>query len=108
MVDVTRKLLMRGRHIRIKLVHAVTRAGFKDEYYLILVSILVGLATGYFAHLFYRLIEWAGEAAFGEHGVGGLYDGRTWMLVLLLTLVRLHGLPWGLLLPISAARLLKN
>ncbi len=56
-----------------------------DETFLILVSILIGTATGMFAHLFFYLIELARHAAYGNGEHAGLFDGRIWMLVVLPT-----------------------
>lgn len=74
-----------GARLRIALTKFFARAGFKEEYFLVLVSILIGTATGLFAELFYSLIEGARHVAFGEDGGGGLFAGRAWMLVLLPT-----------------------
>ena len=52
--------------------------GYKEEYFLVALAIVIGCATGVGAHLFYRLIELATGLAYGE---GGLYDGRAIMLV---------------------------
>ncbi len=65
------------------------RSGLKEEYFLILLSILIGATTGIFAHLFFRLIEYARAVAFGNgsahdpFGPLGLYGHRWWMLVVL-------------------------
>ncbi len=65
------------------------RSGLKEEYFLILVSILVGAATGVGAHLFFELIEYAQEVAYGngsghgQFGPHGLHGQRWWMLVVL-------------------------
>lgn len=66
-----------------RLVRAIKKIGFKDEYFLILVSILIGAATGVFAHIFYALIELARNTAYGHEGQGGLFGGRAWMLIVL-------------------------
>ncbi|MCP4591662.1 MAG: chloride channel protein, partial [bacterium] len=55
-------------------------AGFKEEYFLVALSIVIGCATGAGAFLFYRLIEWATHQAYGD---GGLFRGRAYMLVVL-------------------------
>lgn len=72
--------------IRIRLLRAITRIGLKDEYFLVLVSILIGGATGVFAHLFFGLIEWVHNQSYGHDGAGGFYAGRAWMIVVLPTL----------------------
>jgi len=67
----------------------IKRIGLKEEYFLVLVSILIGASTSFFADLFFRLIEYAHEAAYGYghaediFGPQGLYDHRSWMLVVL-------------------------
>ena len=84
MSDSPKKPSITGQHLRVKLLHAVSRFGFKGEYFLILLSIVIGAATGVFAHLFYYLIEYATHLAYGSEEAGtGLYGGRLWMLVLL-------------------------
>ena len=75
----------RGARLRFNILHRLTSSGFKDEYLLILLSLLVGGATGVFAHFFYSLIESASELAYGHEAAGGLFGGRLWMLVLLPT-----------------------
>lgn len=72
-----------GLHLRLRIVRLINRFGAKEEYFLILVSILIGAATGIFAHLFYNLIEYAKHLTYGPSGHGGLFGGRVWMLVLL-------------------------
>ena len=76
---------VRIQQFRIRLRRAISKIGFKDEYFLILVSILIGATTGIFAHAFYWLIERAREMAYGHADHGGLYGGRPWMLILLPT-----------------------
>ena len=69
-----------------RLVRWTSKIGFKDEYFLILLSIVIGAATGVFANVFYRVIEYAGEFVYGNGADGshaGLYRGRVWMLVVL-------------------------
>ena len=77
------RLAVRGQRLRNRLIRAVGKAGFRDEYFLILVSILIGATTGIFAHIFFSLIEHFREFAFGEDNRGGLYAAGPWMLVLL-------------------------
>jgi CIC family chloride channel protein len=81
-----------GRHrsssllrARIRFREVVTRIGLGDEMFLVLVSIVIGAATGIFAHLFFTLIEIAREFAYGAGEDGGLFAGRSWMLIVLPT-----------------------
>lgn len=71
-------MLLRGQRLR----RAIDRVGLRDEYFLVLLSILIGIATGASADLFFRLIESVRHLAYGEHG---LYAGRGWMLIVLPT-----------------------
>ena len=80
-----KRLAVRGQRLRHRIFRAITKIGFKEEYFLILVSILVGAATGVFAHLFFGLIEYARELAYGDGEHGGVYSGRVWMLIVLPT-----------------------
>jgi len=80
-----RRLAIRGQRLRIRLQGAFTKIGVGDEPFLILVSILIGTATGIFAHLFYQLIEFARHTAYGQGEHVGLFAGRPWMLVVLPT-----------------------
>jgi CIC family chloride channel protein len=67
--------------IRIWIVNLLARAGFKEEYFLILLALLIGTATGFGAHLFFSTMEWVTHRAYNpEHG---LYGGRWYMLLLL-------------------------
>ncbi|MBU0718085.1 MAG: chloride channel protein, partial [Planctomycetes bacterium] len=81
----TEQLAVQGQRLRNLLVRATMWAGFKQEYVLIVVAILIGAATGLFAHIFYWLIETARELAFGGGDHEGLYAGRAWMLIVLPT-----------------------
>jgi len=74
---------LRSQRWRIRLLRAIQRIGLEGEYFLILVSIVIGAATGLFAHLFYNLIEYARELAYGFGDHPGLYGGHVWMLVIL-------------------------
>ncbi len=74
-----------GQRVRVRLLGTLERLGLKDEYFLVLVSILIGVTTGVFADLFFRLIEFARELAFGVSDHGGLFAGRAWMLIVLPT-----------------------
>ncbi|MGB2987611.1 MAG: chloride channel protein [Phycisphaerae bacterium] len=81
-----RRFAVRSQRLRIRLRQAITSIGLRDEYFLILISILIGAATGIFAHLFFYLIEIARDFAYGHGEHGGLFAGRAWMLVVLPTL----------------------
>ena len=72
-----------GRQLQAGLVQASAKGGFRDEFYLVFLSIFIGAATGVFAHLFFWLIEYAREVCYGHGEHGGLFDGRWWMLVVL-------------------------
>ena len=75
----------RAQRLRLKLRRWIAKIGLKDEYFLVLVSIVIGAATGLFAHGFFWLIETAREIAYGGGEHAGLYGGRVWMLVVLPT-----------------------
>ena len=64
---------------------AVTKIGLSDETFLTLVSILIGGATGVFAHFFFKLIERTRDFAYGHSEHGGLFGGRAWMVIVLPT-----------------------
>ncbi|GJM23901.1 MAG: chloride channel protein [Phycisphaerae bacterium] len=71
------------RQISIWRVHAtrsLERLGINEDRLLILLSILVGGATGLGAHLFYELLEFAYDHASAE---GGFFALGTYMLILL-------------------------
>lgn len=72
------------RRVRRRVEHFFSKLGFREEYFLTVMAIVIGVATGFGASGFYYLIEKANELAYG-HGaeVGGLYGGRVLMLVLL-------------------------
>jgi len=78
-----------SQRLRVRLIQLIKRIGLKEEYFLILVSILIGAMTGLFANVFFQLIEYAREIAYGHgheddlFGPLGLYDHRPWMLVVL-------------------------
>ena len=76
---------VKTQQLRIRFRQAFSKIGLKEEYFLVLVSIVIGGATGLFAHLFFHLIESARQAAYGGHGQSGLFAGRPWMLVVLPT-----------------------
>ena len=85
MTKPVKRLAVRGQRLRIRLQEAVLKVGVRDETLLILVSILIGTATGIFAHLFFSLIEIARNFAYGAGEHTGLFAGRSWMLVVLPT-----------------------
>ena len=78
-----RRLAVHSQRLRIRLRQAITRIGLGDETFLVLVSIVIGGATGIFAHLFFYMIELAREFAYGGGGDVGLFAGRAWMLLLM-------------------------
>lgn len=82
MSDVSKPAPSRTQRWRLQLRRLVARVGLRDEYFLV-VSMIVGAATGLFAHLFFVLIEQARHFAYGNGADTGLYAGRAWMLVLL-------------------------
>ena len=82
MTTPVKRLQVRAQRFHLAFRHSVSRLGLRDEYFLVLISILIGGATGVFAHFFYSLIELVREYAYGEQG---LYGGRIWMLIVLPT-----------------------
>ncbi|HUU83081.1 MAG TPA: chloride channel protein [Phycisphaerae bacterium] len=78
-----RRFALKGQRLRVRLIELLARIGFKDDYFLIVTSIVIGGATGLGAHLFYSLIEFAREKCYGHTGSGGLFGGRGFMLVVL-------------------------
>ena len=78
-----RRLAVHSQRLRIRLRQAITRIGLGDETFLVLVSIVIGGATGIFAHLFFYMIELAREFAYGGGEDVGLFAGRAWMLLLM-------------------------
>ena len=85
MTSQTKRLAIRGLRIRRRISAGIAKIGLPEEYLLILISILIGAATGVFAHGFFWLIEYVRDVAFGHEGHPGLYAGRTWMLIVLPT-----------------------
>lgn len=85
MTKTVRRLAVRTQRLRIRLRHTITKAGLGDETFLILVSVLIGTATGISAHIFFRLIEGAHHFAYGGGDYPGLFAGRWWMLLALPT-----------------------
>ena len=85
MERVRRRLVIRVHRLRLRLVKFLSAIGFKEDYYLVAMSIAIGGATGLGAHLFYMLIEFARVKCYGPGGVeaGGLFSGRAVMLVIL-------------------------
>lgn len=86
MTGQAKSMAVRGVRIRQAITAGIAKLGLREEYLLILVSILIGAATGLFAHIFFWLIETVREVAFGHEGLAGLYGGRWWMLVVLPTI----------------------
>ena len=80
MVSQAKRLGLRSQRLRLRVRAAIEKLGLKDEYFLVLVAMLIGAATGVFAHLFFLLIETATDFAYGEEG---LFAGRAWMLLVL-------------------------
>jgi len=68
------------QRLRPRVGRLLTRVGLADESRLVLLSILVGAATGFFAKGFFDLLGWFHRQAYGS---GGIYDGRVWMLLVL-------------------------
>ncbi len=83
MTGQAKKLAVRSHRLRLRVVRGLSKFGLKDEYFLILLSILIGATTGIFGHFFFFLIETARHIAFGSGEDAGLFDGRIWMLILL-------------------------
>lgn len=83
MTDAIRVLRIRGWRLWTRFLRSVRGTHLKDDYFLIVVSILIGVATGLSAHFFFDLIEWVRELGYGLEGHGGFYTGRAWMLVVL-------------------------
>ena len=83
MTNAIRALRKPGRRFWTRFLRSVRGTHLKDDYFLIVVSILIGVATGLSAHFFFDLIEWVGKLAFGQEGHGGFYTGRAWMLIVL-------------------------
>jgi len=59
----------------------LARAGFKEEYFLTVLAVLIGVATGIGAHLFFRGTEQVHDLAYDPHQ--GLFAGRWYMLLAL-------------------------
>ncbi len=80
-----KRFLVRSHRLRIRLRQTVTQVGLSDDAFLTLVSILIGGATGVFAHFFFLLIERTRDFAYGHSEHGGLFGGRAWMVIVLPT-----------------------
>ncbi len=78
-----RRFALRGQRLRVRLINLLAKIGFKDEYFLIVMSIAIGGATGLGARLFFSLIEYAHQVCYGQTGSTGLFNGRAGMLVVL-------------------------
>ncbi|MCH7883632.1 MAG: chloride channel protein [Planctomycetes bacterium] len=83
MTDAIRAFRKRGWRLWTRFLRSVRGTNLKDDYFLIVVSILIGVATGLSAHFFFDLIEWVKELGYGHEGHGGFYTGRAWMLIVL-------------------------
>ncbi len=69
--------------LRMRIRKISSNVGLREEYILIALSIAIGGATGLFAHVFFYLIEIAGNFAYGHGEHEGLFAGRSWMLIVL-------------------------
>lgn len=78
-----RRFALRGQRWRVRLTDLLARIGFRDDYFLIVASIVIGGATGLGAHFFYALIEYAHDKCYGAAGAAGFFGGRAVMLVIL-------------------------
>ncbi len=67
--------------IHVKIVALLARAGFKEEYFLTLLALLIGGATGVGAYGFFAAMEWVKGISYGDGG--GLFAGHWYMLILL-------------------------
>lgn len=83
MTDAIRAFRNRCWRLWTRFLRSVRGTNLKDDYFLIVVSILIGVATGLSAHFFFDLIEWVRELGYGQEGHGGFYTGRAWMLIVL-------------------------
>jgi len=63
------------------MVDLLARAGFKEEYFLTLLALLIGGATGVGAYGFFAAMEWVKDLSYGD--AGGLFTGQWYMLILL-------------------------
>ncbi len=79
-----KRIEISGRRLRRRVASFFSRHGFREEYFLTLMAIVIGVATGCGASGFYLLIERANMLAYGSgEQSGGLFAGRLWMLVVL-------------------------
>ena len=74
-------LVIKGQRLRVKVTEGLSTLGFKEEYFLIVLSIAIGCAAGFGAYFFYWLIETARVIAYGDDSVGGIFGGHKLMLV---------------------------
>lgn len=63
------------------IVNLVAKSGFKEEYFLCLLAVLIGGATGVGAFWFYELLEWVTDVAYNSES--GLFGGHWYMLLVL-------------------------
>ncbi len=73
MTGQVKRIAVRGLRVRQAITAGISKLGLREEYLLILVSILIGAATGVFAHIFFWLIEIVSKVAYGHDGLPGLY-----------------------------------
>lgn len=74
------KFLRQASILRMRFTRTLERLGVNEDRLLILLSIFIGGATGWGAHLFYELLEFAYEYASAEHG---FFSRGTYMLIVL-------------------------
>lgn len=86
------RVAIQGQRLRLHLSRWLAAIGFKEDYFLIVLAIFIGGATGYGAHLFFLLLEKA--TAFAYSAESGLYQGR---VIMLLVLPVVGGLAVGLI-----------
>lgn len=69
-----------GATLRLRLTRLLVSAGFKEEHFLVVLSVAIGAAAGAASCGFYWLIEWTRHLAYGEGQAGGLFAGHLWLL----------------------------
>ncbi len=80
-----------GGNVRVPFTDWLGLRSYREEWTLVLLGCVIGVATGGVAHLFYLLIETLTGLCYGGHGTHGfgwlgemgLYGGRTFMLIVL-------------------------
>ncbi|MBN1513822.1 MAG: chloride channel protein [Phycisphaerae bacterium] len=78
-----RRAAAHGQRLRVWLVRGLAAIGLKDEYFLVLLAVAIGGATGLGAHIFYRLLETAFDLAYDP--VKGVFQGHIGLLIVLPT-----------------------